>query len=251
MDASQKPDLSLAKKSLPPALFTAIKHIFSQNIKDCILVGGTALSGFYAGHRRSDDIDLFVKNTAAFKAVILAVKSLKKIGVDIKEIIHSSQYFKAVCSTKKNSFTVDIVLDENIFSVGSYHLCHGNIVVADLITLFMMKSAALLSRCSEKDLYDLIWLFQNLEGFSIMDIIEDGMKIDSGLNPETMLYSISSSILSKESCNFSLDPKIDSKRIFKMISEFKDSLVNILENYLSNNISSDLKAVVDKIKRLS
>ncbi|MCP4681212.1 MAG: nucleotidyl transferase AbiEii/AbiGii toxin family protein [Desulfobacterales bacterium] len=251
MDASQKPNLSLAKKSLPTALFTAIKHIFSQNVKDCILVGGTALSGFYAAHRRSDDIDLFVKSAEAFKAVVLAVNSLKNTGVNIKKIIHSSQYFKAVCSTKKHSFTVDIVLDENIFSVGNFHLCRGNIAVVDLKTLLMMKSAALLSRCSEKDLYDLIWLFQNLEGFSITDLIENGKKIDTGLNPETMLYSISSSTLSKESCNFSLDSEIDTKQVYKMICKFKDRLVSELENYLSNNTSSDLKAVVDKIKRLS
>ena len=248
MESPSKPDIKLAQRVLPPALFKALVRIFSQNIKDCMLVGGTALSGFYAGHRRSDDIDLFVKSQPAFLQTVLAFKTLEKLKAEIKEAAHSQQYFKAVCRLDNCNFTVDIVLDENLFKQGKFNLCGRRIAVADLLTIFMMKSAALVSRCSEKDLYDLIWLFQNLEGLKIPDIIASGKKIDAGLNPETLLYSVSSSQIRKEACNFSLVPGFDNKKVYSLISKFKKSLVRGLHEYISNNTSSELKAVIDRIK---
>ena len=53
-----KPLERMSKKSTSPALYEALKIIFSHVDKDVWLVGGTALAGFYAAHRQSDDIDL-------------------------------------------------------------------------------------------------------------------------------------------------------------------------------------------------
>ena len=252
MGNSSKPDIKLARRVLPRPLMNALVQIFSQNIKDVVLVEGTALSGFYAGHRRSNDIDLFVKDETGFTQAVLAVKSLKKINCNIHEASHSNQYFKAVCNLKKYTFTVDVVLDENIFSVGKFHTCGKNkgIVVADLLTIFMMKSAALISRCSEKDLYDILWLIKNLNNLKISDIIQLGKKIDAGMNIETLLYAVSSSEISKEACNFSLDPEINSKLTFKQISRFKKELVKEFSIYLETNTESELKAIIDRINHL-
>jgi hypothetical protein len=248
MEISQKPDARLAERVLPSPLYRALSHLFGQNISDCILVGGTALSGFYAGHRRSDDLDLFVKNDAAFAQAGLALKSLQKLDAQITETSHSNQYIKAVCNLDNHSFTVDIALDENLFRVGGFSLCEGGIAVADLGTLFMMKSVALLSRCSEKDLYDLAWMFDNLENIIVPDIIAQGIKIDTGMKPESVLYSVSSSQIRKEACGFSLDPDLDAKAVHARIEKFKKRLTRELTNYIRKSTTSGLKPIVDTLK---
>ncbi|MFH0921243.1 MAG: nucleotidyl transferase AbiEii/AbiGii toxin family protein [Fibrobacterota bacterium] len=250
MELSQKPDVRLAKRVLPAPLYRALSHLFAQNISDCILVGGTALSGFYAGHRRSDDLDLFVKDDAAFAQARLALKSLQKLDTQITETARSNQYVKAVCNLDNHSFTVDIVLDENLFRVGGFNLCENKVAVADLATLFMMKSAALLSRCSEKDLYDLAWLFDNLENISVSDMVAKGVKIDAGIKPETVLYSVSSSQIRKEACGFSLDPDLDAKAVHARIEKFRKRLIRELTDYIRNNTTSGLKPIVDTLRKL-
>lgn len=215
-----------------------------------MLVGGTALNGFYAGHRRSDDLDLFVKDEDAFTQTLLAVRSLKNLNANMQEKVHSNQFFKAICKLDGHEFTVDVVLDENQFREGNAILCGGGINVADIKTLFMMKAATLLSRCSEKDLYDLIWLFDNFEGASIPALFSEGIKIDGGMNAETLLYSVSSRQPRIEACDFSTDPEINAAKVFSRISRFQKQLVRDISAYLKENTKSELTAVVERFRRL-
>ena len=159
--------------SLPAPLLESLRHVFAQGIGDCILVGGTALAGFYAGHRRSDDLDLFAGDTIGFKEAVLAVRSLSNIGVELQEMGRSNQYYRAVCYHKELGFTVDVVLDEHIVSVAETNAT-GDVVVAGLPTLFAMKAATLVSRCGEKDLYDLLWLFNAYPDRELSELIELG-----------------------------------------------------------------------------
>lgn len=250
MVRTSKPDTAIAEKTLPKPLYKAVIHIFRQKISGVVLVGGTALSGFYAGHRRSDDIDLFVKNGAAFKQTVLAVMTLKEIGANIKISAHSKQYLKSVCELAGHVFTVDIVLDENIFTCGSSSVTDNGIVVADIATIFKMKCATLLSRCSEKDLFDLIWLFQYYPDTTLEQIVIYGRQIDEGMTAETLLYSISSSSLSKDACDFAIDSKYSSVKVFKQIQKLKEILIYELNAYLNISEKNELSSLVEKIKSL-
>lgn len=93
MEDSSRFDPTLADRVLPAPLLHSLRHVFAQRISGCMLVGGTALSGFYAGHRRSDDLDLFTGSATAFKQTVLAVRSLRTIGVGLEERSHSNQYY--------------------------------------------------------------------------------------------------------------------------------------------------------------
>ena len=73
MAMGDQPDLSLARRVLPAPLLRALQHVFAQGLSGCMLVGGTALAGFYAGHRRSDDLDLFTETGEDQSAAVLAV----------------------------------------------------------------------------------------------------------------------------------------------------------------------------------
>ena len=54
MGLEQKPKSRLAADVLPAPLHRALTHVFSSGLSGCMLVGGTALAGYYAAHRRSD-----------------------------------------------------------------------------------------------------------------------------------------------------------------------------------------------------
>ncbi len=58
-----------------------------------------------------------------------------------------------------------------------------------------MKAATLVSRCSEKDLYDLILFFEEFSDYRISNLVEMGSEIGSGINGETLMYSIGTSMI--------------------------------------------------------
>lgn len=231
MEDGPKPRATLAERILPKPLHHCIGQIFKQGITDTALVGGTALAGYYAGHRRSDDIDLFTANETAFQAAVLAVKHLEKLDVSFSNQSRSSQYFHANSTFRGHSFTIDVVLDENLFKVGKFETV-GGVTVATLETLLRMKIATLVSRASEKDLFDVLWLFEKFPSLKIEEWIALGQTVDKGVNGENLLASIAATKLRKEACDFSLDPKRSADGVFKDLLAFQKKLVKEIALYL-------------------
>src|SRR5262245_41974283 len=124
------PDSKLAARTLPPPLYRALTHVFAQRIKGCMLVGGTALAGYYAGHRRSDDLDVFAADESSWQATVLAVKSLRRLGAAIEERQSSAQFYSATCELDGHPFTVQVVLDSNLFSAGGSQRAADGVLVA-------------------------------------------------------------------------------------------------------------------------
>ena len=201
MEDSSRFDPSLADRVLPSPLLQSLRHVFAQGTGDCILVGGTALAGFYAGHRCSDDLDLFTGNPHAFTQTVLAVRSLRTIGVELEERNRSNQYCRAVCYHDELAFTVDVVLDEHVVGMTETNTA-GGVVVAGLPALLAMKAAALVSRCSEKDLYDLLWLCNAFAKRELPELIELARHVDGGVNGESLVYRIGSTELDRDACGF-------------------------------------------------
>src|SRR3989339_1159256 len=83
MGLARRPKSRLAAEVLPPPLHRALTHVFAQGIDGTMLVGGTALAGYYAGHRRSDDLELLTGHPLAQRATVLSVKSLAQIGCSL------------------------------------------------------------------------------------------------------------------------------------------------------------------------
>ena len=119
-------------------------------------------------------------------------------------VLSSAQYFKASCLYQGHRFTADVVLDANLHAVGESHVADDGVAVAGAGTLLRQKAATLVSRCSEKDLYALIWLFQMNPGVDLSQLIDLGSQIDAGLTAEAALVSLLGSELSSSSCGFSL-----------------------------------------------
>lgn len=223
--------------------------VFKQANPGCMLVGGTALAGFYAGHRRSDDIDLFCADDFSQKVTLLAVQQLKKEGAELFDERHSAHYYRSSCVFEKHLFTIDIVLDSNLFKVGQALCVEKNINVATLETLLKTKCATLISRCSEKDLFDLLWLHHHFQKITTELVLREGSLVDSGINAESLLLSVAGTNLSEESCGFC--DNLSSAQVLAQITEFQKNLVSDLELYLSQQTDPHLEKIFKRFKKLS
>lgn len=216
----------LSAKASAPTLRQALRHIFSQVSDGVWLVGGTALAGYYAEHRRSDDLDLFAKDEFAFKSLVAAVKSLQKEKAFFSDERSSASFYHVLCQFAGHQFTIDAVLDENLHRIGKAWKDADGVFVADLETLLTMKMGTLISRVSEKDLFDLAWLFEHMANPDVAKLIKRANLIDGGIVPETLLYTLSAATPREEACHFTLPHDTQKpKDILKKIQGFKKQLV--------------------------
>ena len=250
MGTASTPQLSVAKRVLPAPLLKSLAHVFAQGIEGCVLAGGTALAGFYAGHRRSDDLDLFTESESSQRASVLAAKSLSKAGAKIETLSDSNQYYEANAEMERHRFKITVVLDTNLFRVGRSVSLDGKIQVVDLDTLFKMKAATLVSRCSEKDLYDLTWLFHHFDKLSFVDLIRLGQEIDGGMDGESVIASVSGAILRESACDFALPKTKTAAAVFKEIEDFRKKLLRELAKHMEDEPTPPLGELVRKLKKL-
>jgi hypothetical protein len=240
------PQSRLAEEVLPAPLHRALTHVFGQGVSECMLVGGTALAGYYAGHRRSDDLDLFTKDAPAQRACVLAVQSLIDVGASLSDERSSARFHHAACHLGGHDFTAQVVLDPNLFRVGSGARADDGVFVADLPTLLKMKAATLVSRCAEKDLYDLIWLFDQERELGVAELIALGSEIDAGMDAEAVLASLVGTELRESACGFSAGQS--ASEVYAAITELKRGLVRGLERHLRGQPAPPIAALLRRLE---
>jgi hypothetical protein len=223
-------------------LYRALKHVFAQGIAGTMLVGGTALAGYYAGHRRSDDLDLFTENDPAQKAAVLSVKSLRELGASLSDERSSAQFHHATCRLDGHGFTAQVVLDSNLFVVGSGVGTDDGVTVADPETLLKMKAATLVSRASEKDLYDLAWFFEQDNRLDVPTLIALGNEVDGGMNGEAVLVSLVGTEMSRSACGFSASQT--AAEVLAKVNRVRDGLIQGVESYLLKQPAPTIAALI-------
>jgi hypothetical protein len=235
---------------VPAALRKALRMIFAGSANGLWLVGGTALAGYYAEHRRSDDLDLFADTGPALKAAILAVRGLKKQGAVLTDETVSPSYFHAAVRFSGHEFTVDIVLDENLHRFGRALMTDDGVSVASADTLFALKVAALLSRCGEKDLFDLDWLLAHSSELAVGDLLACGARIDAGVTAEGLLISLGGTTLRREACGFLLaDSPLTVVQVFHRIRVLRQDLIDrILRHQSTQPLSAAAAAIRHSLK---
>ncbi len=211
-----------------------------------MLVGGTALAGYYAAHRRSDDLDLFAKDPLAHKAAILSVQSLRQLGTSFADVRSSAHFYHATCRLDGHDFTVQVVLDPNVFAIGSALEADDGVIVATPETLLKMKAATLVSRASEKDLYDLSWFFQKDDQLDIESLIALGKEVDGGMNAEAVLISLVGAEIRVSACGFSLSHS--SKEVLAEVARVKKGLVKGVESYLRDQPALPIAELIRRLR---
>ena len=249
-----QPYPEISEKSSPAPLREALHHIFNDIQEGLWLVGGTALAGFYAEHRRSDDLDLFATDPVTHRAAILSLNTLKKEGALFSNERRTPNYYRAELKLKEHSFTADIVLDEHLHKTGNAFKTKSGVWVASLATILAMKLACLISRCSEKDLFDIDWIFSNVGEITAKQIVQIGSLFDGGLTTETLLISLHGTILRKEACHFLLPNSLSTvEQTYKKITTLQNKLIDLLIDFEKKNpylpeVESLAKAVKDQKK---
>jgi len=242
MGMARKPESGLAAEVLPPPLYRALTHLFSQGMDGTLLVGGTALAGYYAGHRRSDDLDLFTQDGVAHKAAVLSVKSLGEIGASFPEERSSARMVHATCRLDGHDFTVQVVLDSHLFAVGSGIEAGDGVVVASPETLLKMKAATLVRRASEKDLYDLAWFFERDDRLDVPTLIALGEEVDGGMNGEAVLISLVGTEMRKSACGFSRSQSPTD--VLAEVTRVREGLIRGVESHLRNQPAPPIAALI-------
>lgn len=245
-----KPFDRISEKAVPEVIRMAVSLIFRFVGEEVWFVGGSALAGYYAEHRRSDDIDLFVRDERAYRGAVAAVRALGKHGFHFQSESTSPFFYRAVLESQGHSFTTEVVLDENLHRVGKTCPTLDGVWVADLSTLLMMKIACLVSRCSEKDLFDLDWLFMHVGNLSPRAMIEMGLHLDGGLSAATLLIGLRESNLRKEACQFILpNSGFTVDQVFRKISLLRKRLIDTFVSYeKSAPLSQEAKALSQAVR---
>jgi hypothetical protein len=140
-------------------------------------------------------------------------------------------------------------LDENLFRVGK-GLSVGPICVATRETLLMCKAATLVSRCTEKDLYDLWWFREQGADLSPQQLVCLGSKIDAGMDAESVLISLTSTALSETACDFALAGGPTVATTYQRIVALKAALETAFGDYLENLPPPPLAKTLRRLKRL-
>ena len=246
MGLEQKPQGRLAADVLPAPLHRALRHVFAQGLSGSMLVGGTALAGYYAGHRRSDDLDLFTKDDLAQAAAVLAVKSLRDTGARCADERTTAHFYHATCHLDGHDFTAQVVLDSNLFEIGSGLVADDGVFAADLKTLLKMKAATLASRGSEKDLYDLHWLFEQESALDVPALIVLGTEVDGGMNPEALLMTLVATELRESACGFSLTQQAG--EVYAVVTRLQRSLIRGVETVLRGQPAPSIAALIRRLR---
>lgn len=169
--------IELKRAVLPPATAAVIDRLADEAaLESFCLVGGTAMA-LQAGHRRSLDIDLVtygktLDKNRLFRAMRTrgatlvtppsAITAAKINGIDL--LAHVQDY---VLDGVKVQCFVDPAGQRHAKGVMS--VAGWRFGLADLQTLFAMKSALLLQRSRSRDYFDLMWFCQH--GRTLADII--------------------------------------------------------------------------------
>ena len=246
MGLARKPESGLAAEVLPSALYRALVHVFAQGIDGTMLVGGTALAGYFAGHRRSDDLDLFTKDALTQRAAVLSVKSLLEIGATLTDERSSAHFHHAAFRLDAHDFTAQVVLDPNLFAVGSADDAGDGVVVANLATLLKMKAATLVSRASEKDLYDLAWFFEQDDAIDVPTLIALGKEVDGGMNGESLLISLVGTKMRRSACGFAVTRTPE--QVFDEVTRVQKGLIRGVESYLRKLPPLPIASLIRKLR---
>ncbi|MFZ3221785.1 MAG: nucleotidyl transferase AbiEii/AbiGii toxin family protein [Rugosibacter sp.] len=184
-----QPNLEL----IPPATAAVIQKLAGEPmLEGFCLVGGTALA-LQAGHRRSLDVDLVIFSQALDKnRLFKAMRALGATLVTPQSMISTAKITGIDLLAHVQDYVLDGVKVQCFanpagqrFATGIQPVngwCFG---LADLPTLFALKSALLLKRSRSRDYFDLMWFCQ--QGKTLAEIVAAAQEADDGPEVPTVI----------------------------------------------------------------
>jgi hypothetical protein len=151
------------------------------------LGGGAALAGAYLGHRTTGDVDLFVHDGEAMRALVglLPDAAAEAGGVVtlLRDVGHLAR--AQLVAQDGNSVEVDVV-HEPVADVAAPPPPIEGIVIESLTDLRASKLTCILSRSEPRDLVDLYFLEQ--AGFPPERDLDLALRKDAGVDPGVLAW---------------------------------------------------------------
>lgn len=146
------------------------------------LTGGTALSRFYLGHRKSNDLDFFTSEEELIQPFSLKIEdALKKEGVDVERKRGFRSFVELAVSARTESTIIHLALDSpyRLDSIVAAEEFPG-LRIDSLRDLAANKLLALFGRATLRDFVDVFFLSK--EKFRKNDLIPMAKKKDPGFD---------------------------------------------------------------------
>ncbi len=179
MDSSRPPSrLTLLQRDLLEAFFARERRLF--------LTGGGALSGFYLGHRTTEDLDLFTPPGPDLADVTRALdEAARSVGATMAPQTTYIDFRRFLVRRGDEICVVDLVIDRTP-PIDAEKTSFGTIIVDTKREIAANKIVTLLSRSEIKDLVDLIMLAES--GADLDQAIMDARKKDGSAEPATLAW---------------------------------------------------------------
>lgn len=157
-----------------------ILRIIEKLTVDFYLTGGTALSRAYLNHRYSDDLDFFVNQNSGYeKQVELIIRSIRNEKMKV-EIAVSGDSFTRVFSEQDNAILkIDFVND--IPHRTGIPVNTSLFSKTDTIINILSNKLTALSRLSEKDVVDIVYIALSCQ-FNWIEILKEASEKDMWIN---------------------------------------------------------------------
>jgi predicted nucleotidyltransferase component of viral defense system len=147
---------------------------------DFYLTGGTALSRAYLNHRYSEDLDFFVNQNPNFeKQVELILKSIKNEGIKLEIAVTGDSFTRVFVHQNEIVLKIDFVNDIP-YRTGT-PVPTKLFFKTDTIKNILSNKLTALSRQSEKDVVDMVFIALNYE-FNWVEIIKEASEKDMWIN---------------------------------------------------------------------
>ena len=205
--------IELKRDLLPKATATVIDKLADEGaLAAFCLVGGTAMA-LQAGHRRSLDIDLVIFNKTLDKnGLFKAMRARGATLVTPPSMISTARINGIDLLAHVQDYVLDGVKVQCFadpqgkrHATGVQAVAGWRFGLADLPTLFAMKSALLLKRSRSRDYFDLMWFCQH-QGKTLADIVAAAQAADDGPEVATVVEHKLLGLLPLDADDEGLDP---------------------------------------------
>lgn len=184
----------MSKSQLSP-LQEEILAAFFRREQRFFLTGGAALAGFYVGHRRTADLDLFTTHLGAsgapstLDAGDAALRAAaEELDATVENIQTSPDFRRRQVKRGADRVVVDLVLDRVVQGYPDKPLI-GDIRIDPPEEILANKLCALLSRSEPRDLVDVYALERT--GLCVEQALQLAVRKDAGLTPAQLAWVLS------------------------------------------------------------
>jgi predicted nucleotidyltransferase component of viral defense system len=149
------------------------------------LTGGAALVGFYFGHRKTEDLDLFTLENEIENGFAIVKEVVKSLDATVESIITSPDFRRFLVKRRDEAVVVDLVR-EYVFQLETEKPIINGIRLDSPAEILANKLCTLLSRSEIRDLVDV----RELEkaGFNLENALMVAAKKDSGLSAAQLAW---------------------------------------------------------------